>query len=231
MKPLQSHFQSYIEDMIKHKAAMGYSPSTYEYHLHKFDEYCYIHFPNETSLTKGLIESWARISEGETVNSFRRRLSTVREFSKYLQSIGLSAYILPDKMAPQQARYIPHIFTEHELSTFFYGADHFSGFADDPLCEYIVPVIFRVIYCCGLRPTEGRLIKTADVNFETGRIYIREAKRHKDRIVVLSDDVLSLCRTYNQFREAMYGETEYFFPDRYGQARNKQWLICQFQKC
>lgn len=231
MKPLRSHFRTYIDDMIRHKTAMGYSAETYERNLHRFDKYCCTHFPDENKLTKELIEGWARTSDKESINSLNRRLVTLREFGRYLQSIGMSAYIMPPKMTSKNIRYIPHIFTEQELVAFFYGADHYAEQMDDPLAHYTVPVVFRIIYSCGLRPIEGRLLKTHDINLDTGMIYIREAKHHKDRTVVLSDDVRSLCVSYNRLRKNICGETEYFFTDRIGQARSTRWLLYQFWKC
>ncbi|MDR0794581.1 MAG: tyrosine-type recombinase/integrase [Tannerella sp.] len=217
--------------MITHKTAMGYSASTYNHALCAFDQYCCIHFPNETILTKELVEDWVRLIDKETINSLNRRLATIREFGRYLQSVGLPAYVMPPKMTASQTRYTPHIYTNQELTAFFHGADHFEEMVSDPLAQYIVPVIFRVIYCCGLRPAEGRMIKTEDVELSTGKIYIRETKRHKDRAVVLSDDVLSLCIAYNLLRENICGETEYFFPDKHGQVRGERWIAYQFRKC
>ena len=43
----------------------------------------------------------------------------------------------------------------------------------------VMPVIFRLIYTCGLRPQEGRLIKRKDINLEEGVLFIPESKRHK----------------------------------------------------
>jgi integrase len=117
------------------------------------------------------------------------------------------------------------------LSIFFKGADSFEPLPNDSLAQYIVPVIFRVIYCCGLRPSEGRLIKTKDIDLHAGRLYIRESKRHKDRIVMLSDDVLHLCNAYNVFLNKIMGESDYFFPDSKSQPRGSQWLRHQFKKC
>jgi len=217
--------------MIAYKAALGYSPFTYRYCLNNFDEYCCTDFPKETILTKELVEGWVRLSDTESTNSLRRRATAVRELGRYLHSIGLPAYIMPTGMIARQTRYVPHIYTEQELSAFFYGAYHYDDQVKDPLVQYIVPVLFRVMYCCGLRPSEGRLIKTEDINLETGRVYIREAKRHKDRIVVLSDDVLLLCRRYDCLRKTLCGESECFFPDKDGRARTARWAGYQFKKC
>jgi len=98
-----------------------------------------------------------------------------------------------------------------------------------------------IIYCCGLRPTEARLIKTQDIGLDCGKLYIRESKRHKDRVVILSDDVLRLCTKYNDIlhKEMEWSAgaantskaNEYFFAHKAGRPYSSQWLREQFKEC
>ena len=233
MKPrgkMKSSFGSRIEAMMEHKEALGFSASSYAC-LRGFDDYCQARFPDETNLTEELVLSWARKRENETVNTLNRRLAAMREFARYLISTGDQAYIYPQKMSPSPTRHIPHIFTDSELSKFFRSADSLSGIPGDALYQYVVPVMFRVIYCCGLRPAEGRLIKTRDMNLDTGKLHIRESKRHKDRAVMLSDDVRGLCNAYSVILKRTVRESDYFFPDRHGRPHGMDWLARQFRKC
>jgi integrase len=230
MIALKSKFADRIEDMIAYKKGIGYSESSYRWYLSNFDRYCAETFPEESELTQEVVMDWCRKRDGESINSFNRRLAAIREFGRYLRSIGISAYIMPHKMSAPPTRYVPHIYTEQELSSFFYGADHIGKIVGDPLCPYIIPVIFRLIYCCGLRPGEGLKIKNEDIDLKSGRIFIRQAKRHKDRVVMLAPDVLQLCIAYDKVRAA-YSFSEYFFPDRHGNIHGKQWLSHYFRKC
>ncbi len=63
-----------------------------------------------------------------------------------------------------------------------------------PARHLVIPVFFRVLYCCGLRSSEARLLKVEDVDLETGKLTIRQSKGNKDRNVMMSEDVLDLCR-------------------------------------
>jgi integrase len=217
--------------MIAYKEALGYCAASYEYYLWKLDEYCCLHYPDETNLTKELVNSWAIARAGESINTLNRRLAAVREFGRYLKSVGVSAYVLPSKMTGPQKRFTPHIFTDAELKSFFYGTDNFERSVRDPLYHYIVPVIFRLIYCCGLRPNEGRLIKTEDMDINTGKIHIRESKRHKDRLVMMTDALLRLCQSYIYVLKQYVPKSEYLFPDIDGKPHSAQWLEYQFRKC
>jgi len=228
---LKSNFANRIENMIVYKKTLGYSESTYRWYLCDFDRFCAKIFPNESELTQMIVMDWCRKRDSESINSLNRRLAAIREFGRYLRSIGVSAYVMPPKMTALQTRHVPHIFTECELLSFFYGADNLGKVANDPLRSYIVPVIFRLIYCCGLRPGEGLRIKTEDIDLNSGRLFIRASKRHKDRVVMLSEDVLRLCVAYDKIRNRICSSNEYFFPSKRGNAHDMQWLTRYFKKC
>lgn len=59
---------------------------------------------------------------------------------------------------------------------------------------------FRTIYTCGLRPGEGCRILISDVDLASGRLFIRGAKRHKERIVVASEDMRKLLARFVSVR-------------------------------
>jgi site-specific recombinase XerD len=56
--------------------------------------------------------------------------------------------------------------------------------------------IFITIYAAGLRISEVVRLTTADINSERMVIHVRQAKGHKDRFVMLSEQNLSVLRTY-----------------------------------
>ena len=97
----------------------------------------------------------------------------------------------------------------------------------------ILSVIFRMIYCCGLRPIEARRLRRKDVNLFNGTVNILESKGHKDRIVVLSEDMLELCRNYGQCVETIYPDRKYFFPSpsvRGDGMYSMEWIIPTFRR-
>lgn len=50
-------------------------------------------------------------------------------------------------------------------------------------------VIFRLLYCCGLRMSEVRSLHTDDVDLDHGILRIMQSKGQKDRMVYLSEDL------------------------------------------
>jgi len=50
--------------------------------------------------------------------------------------------------------YTPYIFTDYELRKLFEAFDTLRPHFEAPEREYIVPVLFRMMYFCGMRPAE-----------------------------------------------------------------------------
>lgn len=76
-------------------------------------------------------------------------------------------------------------------------------------------VIFRLIYCCGLRISEARTLKQEDVDLKNGRVRILEAKGHKDRFVYLADDLAELLQEYMAAMKTVYHcQSDWVFPSR-----------------
>jgi len=78
--------------------------------------------------------------------------------------------------------------------------------------QLVLPVLFRVIHCCGLRSCEVRLLRVEDVNLDAGKLTIRASKGPKARIVMLADDVLQLCRKYHYRVSRILPDRIFFFP-------------------
>lgn len=100
----------------------------------------------------------------------------------------------------------------------------------EPFIAEIAPVMYRLIYTCGLRPNEGRTLEYANVNLDIGELLITNTKRAKDRIVVMSDDMLNLCRTYDKTRNVFGGNSLYLFPSKDGEAFSSRQLASTFVK-
>ena len=128
---------------------------------------------------------------------------------------------------------IPYIYSKEDLSKLFKEMDSLQPSLRSPTKHLVVSVIFRMIYCCGLRPVEARRLRREDVNLFDGTVNILESKGHKDRIVVLSEDMRELCRNYDQRVEAIHPERRYFFqsPSVRGDGMySMEWIIPTFRK-
>jgi integrase/recombinase XerD len=223
----ESCYGPMIDHFLKYKETLGYSRSTYEGFLADFDKYCALNYPQETVLNKEIALNWGIRRKTEQQSGYRRRLSTLREFGKFLDAISDHAYIIPSGLAGSSPQYTPYIFTDEELTKLFEAADRLEMNKQSPNRHIVLPVLLRLIYFCGLRPNEGRELKTADVDLENGILLIRGNKTHKERLVPMSDDMLNLCRKYSD--NLLYGN-EYFFQNQDGNLYSAKWLTRQFLK-
>ena len=207
-----SNFKPYIEGLIEQKQAVGYPYDTSARILKNFDSFCSNYYPTSTALTAEITMHWAAKRTDEHVNNLFRRITPVRQLAKYMNSLEVEAHVIPAKIPKTQIRYLPHIFTQPELRAFFGEIDKCLPSPFSPARHLAIPVFFRLLYCCGLRPSEARLLHTGDIDLATGRMYIRQSKGHKDRTVMLAEDVLTLCRTYEDQSQPDFSREAGIFP-------------------
>jgi len=224
-----SLFAERIIDFVEQKHTLGYPYSDGELTLVGFDALCAERFPGVSVLTKEICSAWSTRRDTEGNNGLRNRLSVVREFARYLNRIGEKAYVIPIAIVKKGARLTPHIYSEEEIAAIWYEFDNISPKSDFPVRHFVLPAMIRVLYCCGLRPCEARRLKVDDVDLYVGKLYIRESKGYKDRIVMLADDVRDYMRDYNESVCRVLPGREWFFPDSYDNQYSKYWLFDSFK--
>jgi len=220
----------FIDDFIRLKQASGYPYNSSARILHHFDILVAAKFPEETTITKEMCTAWIHLKLGEHPNGLLRRVTSVRQLGKYMNGIGHAAYIIPGHVPDKQVKYEAHIYTDAELKAFFKAVDQCPSSPFSPTRKYVIPVIFRMLYCCGLRSSEARLLKKEDVDLQTGKITIRESKGWKARIVVMSDDLLEVCREFDSIMESMFQGRQVLFPNKDGNYFGQSILDCWFHE-
>lgn len=217
-----------IQRMLEYKESLGYSRKTYEDYLMDFQRY-FISSGHET-FTENTVLPWCEKRDTETPEGFRRRLTPLREFSKYLYAMGDTEYMIPTGIFPIIHRKTPYIFTDLELEGLFAESDKEPYCKASPCRHLIIPVIYRLIYFCGLRPNEGRELKRSDFCYENKTLYIRKNKSHRERLIPVSADVADMCRDYIEKSSAVYPDTEYMFPSPSGVPYKRRWLADTFRR-
>lgn len=227
-----SHLAPYITGLIEQKRALGYDYIESERILHTFDSFCADKYPGEKLLTQEMALKWAETTNTEN-NLYRlNRVSVVRELARYMNSIGISAYIIPIDLTRKTERHIPHIYSREELTRLFEVIDRYPPSQKSPMKHLVVSVLFRLIYCCGLRPVEARRLRREEVDLRDGSILILESKGHKDRLVMMSEDLLNLCRKYDMAADTICPDRRYFFqsPSHRGDGMySMAWIIPTFR--
>lgn len=89
----KSRFASRIQEFIAQKNALGFGYLESSRLLRDFDRFCLTYFPDADSLTENLCLAWATKKDTEGNNTFRNRMMPVREFARYLNRNGETAYV------------------------------------------------------------------------------------------------------------------------------------------
>lgn len=205
-------FREPLQDHIKLKKAVGYKYDTEATHLKRFDKFTREKYPDTTTLTKTIVLDWCSKKPYEAQANQCSRASILRQFAQYLDSIGTKAYIIPKNYYPAKKQYIPHIYSKDELSRFFAETDKCKFSSECPHRQVIMPVIFRMIYMCGLRASEARLLKVSDVDLKNGILSIHHAKKDNSRLVPMSDCLIKRCRRFSKQVHFHATSEDYYFP-------------------
>jgi integrase len=79
-----------------------------------------------------------------------------------------------------------------------------------------MPVFFRLLFECGLRCSEARLLVVGDVNLEQGCLTIRQSKNRNSRLVLVSASMLNRLKNYAQAVHPLQQEGAFFSPQAAG---------------
>jgi integrase/recombinase XerD len=225
-----SNFKKQLEDFLQQKHSVGFPYETSGLKLMAFDQFCKKIYSQEANLTREIAMHWVERLPGEHVNTLLRRITPIRQFAKFLNSVGIEAYIIPSGIPAKTIRYTPHIYTREELQAFFHALDQCVYNRNSPVRHLVIPVIFRLLYCCGLRSAEALGLKAEDFDLQTGKLFICQSKGHKDRTVMVSEDILRLCRIYDEKVSPIFPGRKYFFPNHRGYRYSRHFLNCTFQE-
>jgi len=114
---------------------------------------------------------------------------------------------------PKKERKLPVVLSEEEVSRLLSSVDNLKH-----------KCLLMLIYSAGLRISEALRMKRADIDTERMQVHIKGAKGKKDRISLLSEQMLSILKDYYQ----LYEPKKYVFEGMYGgkySARSAQEII------
>lgn len=162
-----------------------------------------------------LIRNWLKHgyiiqNQNPYIQEVQKRFRTMMHLGNYMLPLRGETYITKNKLKRAKPTE-PHIFTDAQLEEFFRICDGLKAVKYPPYRHLVTPVMFRLIYCCGLRNSEACNLKCSEINLKDGTIKIHESKGHKNRVVYMSADLTELCRKYNSVMETKNPGREYFF--------------------
>jgi integrase/recombinase XerD len=114
----------------------------------------------------------------------RQLISALKLFFKYTEGVKVD----PEELErPRRSKKLPIVLSREEMLRILLATPNLKH-----------RCILAMLYGSGLRISELINLKIADIDFARKQVFIRRAKRRKDRVVVLSEKIYGLLNDYLQ---------------------------------
>ena len=203
---------------IAEKRAVGYLYNSEAKQLSEFSRFSQAFDIPTNTLTEEVVKAWIEKKPTDSDRTRYSRFSVIKMFAEYAHRVGQKAYVpTSDDIGKFCRTFIPYIFTHNEIHNFFKMADDMKYLpcSASPRRHIIMPVILKLLYCCGLRVTEALCLHGEDVDLNNGILTIRDSKFGKTRYVPMSEKMTFVCSKYAETRIITKEGIDWFFtaPD------------------
>jgi integrase len=199
------------------KLALGYKYESKTNILKGLDKFC-AEFPiGSAGLSKDIVLAWIEKRPMETAATQQIRIRMAQEFAMFLVKCGDSAYVLPPQKSSCQDSFVPYVFTHKQIEDFFNTVDFQPPHRAYPICNTMYSVLFRILYCCGLRISEALNLQYKDVDLSQGILVVKKSKFSKDRLVPISASLQTVVEKYIPTAKLHYPKNEHLFPSRFSE--------------
>lgn len=137
--------------------------------------------------TSDIIEFVAYLdSKGNSARSKARKISSIKEFFKYMVKIGeLEVNVALDVDSPKIPQTVPKTLSKENVKSLIEAASNTLFGCSDKVSARDKAIIM-VFINCGLREHELLSLKSSDIDFNSDSILVR-GKGNKERLVYMSD--------------------------------------------
>lgn len=204
--------RDFANEFILYKRSLGYLYESQEYHLMKYIDYIELLKSDTPYLEKDVTLNYlGEITSAES--TIRSIINVLREFSRYLLMHGYhQSYIIPPKQVSKATAEPPYFFTQMEINLFFKKVDQVKTHLSYKGRELVIPVIFRLLYCCGLRCKEVRTLECCNVHVDELYIDIMQSKGCNNRRIFISEELADYLNNYNNRIQLIFPDRKYYFP-------------------
>lgn len=125
-------FSDSIERFVNYRKASGsWNEPAYGLNIKLFDHFCADNYPDK-ELCQEMVDTWCEQRETENNRSCYTRTLVIRGFIDYLRKRKLTDVVPAISPKPEKKKYIPHAFSNDELSRFFHECDSIIPYKGRP---------------------------------------------------------------------------------------------------
>jgi integrase len=225
-----SVFGPYIVKFQELKNSLGYIYTYAGYALSSFDRLALEKNVFEIAITKELADEFCKKGPNESDKTRHTRIQILSQFARFLCDLGFRSYV--PKLPQFKSTYTPYIFSRDQMQAIFKAIDELAPSRNRNSVVYSIPVLIRLLYGTGIRISEALNLTCNDINLHDKYMLLRNSKNGKDRMVPLSESLVSACEEYLMYRNqfpSIRKENKFFIkPD--GSTMNRGPVYCWFRK-
>lgn len=203
------------EEFVLYKQRIGYAYGTHGQLLMRYVTHAEVNFSGIVTPNKNSVNGFLYDISNST-GTLYNAMSAIREFGKYLSIRGYKdTYVIPPKSSPVLDPEPPYFFTSSEIKLFFETCDTVQPNNNYPGRELVLPALFRVLYCCGLRCKEARTLLCENMRLKDGFFDVMQSKGPKSRRIYISDELSEYLLNYDSSIHTLFPTgRKCFFPSR-----------------
>lgn len=226
---MHSPYSEHLIGFIEQRKALGFKYENQIWMLLHFDDFV-SRYPciDGNELQENLVVKWVE-DPMITTGQKRKRSILLRQFGEYMQQIDKVAYLYPKRKFKAPARYLPYIFTHSQISAILEYADKDAKEHSSVSSRVDTAIILRLLYGCGLRISEALSLKMQDVDLDNGVLHIWDSKFQKDRMIPMSQTLMSVCIAYSKNCNSGKLPYAYFFSPNGNRGYSAQTIYNRFR--
>jgi site-specific recombinase XerD len=165
----------------------------------------FLHFlekENASFITTDLALKWATLPEDVLQSQWARRLSMVRIFAKFYNTLDPRSEIPPQGLLPNQYhRKPPYIYNDIEISRLIEASSRLESATGLRASTY--STLFGLLAVTGMRVSEPIALDLSDVDLTQNVLTVRETKFGKSRLIPIHSSTARKLEEYSQLRDRL----------------------------
>jgi integrase/recombinase XerD len=171
--------------------------------------------------------TWAQLPRGVHPVTWTHRLSAVRGFATWLQTIDPATEIPPRGVFPGQGkRPAPFIFTGEQLAAVIAGCAVLRPAMRAAACT----ALFGLLAVTGIRIGEALAIRAGGIDLDAGLLSVAPAKSRCQRILPLHPTTVTALKGYDALRSRRFPAAATFFTSEKGTPLSRQLALASFRR-
>ena len=217
----QSFLAEQMQQFVAFKRMQGYDYTNQARTLSYFDRFLFQECGSVQApcLSLNALQDYVATTAHLEGFSRRTRLSSLREFSRYLHARDSQSVLLPRDIVPRRKPTIRFYRIEPEQVTDLMAATA-TALPPNRIQPRALHMLIGLLYCTGLRIREALNLTLGDIDTQHSTLHVAKGKFSKQRLVPISSSTLAALDRYRSFRRrhAGTGSSSPLFIGAYNKA-------------